>query len=119
MGRYGENPTEALNLAEASVVKTCRTRATLGIYHASIAILATGLLAGCAKNNVSGPYAKPLPLGQNCKSVRSELRRMDSQGIPSYVEAVNAGRKVSKSGREKASRYNKLLNDYLSARCHA
>lgn len=44
---------------------------------------------------------------------------MDNQGVPSYVEAVNAGRKVSKSGRAKAARYNKLLNDYLGARCHA
>jgi len=82
----------------------------------TLAIALAGLLSGCA--NKSGPYAKSLPSGQTCTSIRQELRRMDNQGVPAKVEAVNAGRKVSSASRQQANRYNQLLNDYLGARCH-
>jgi len=81
-----------------------------------LAVAVAGMLSGCA--NKSGPYAKSLPAGQTCTSIRQELRRMDNQGVPAKVEAVNAGRKVSRSSRQQANRYNQLLNDYLGARCH-
>ncbi len=74
-------------------------------------------LAGCAGGN--GPSAQPLPLGASCKSIRAELRRMDGSGVPSKVERVNAGRRVSDRDRKLANRYNELLNQYLGARCHA
>lgn len=77
------------------------------------------LLSACAKEGSSGPYAKPLPVGETCRSIQHKLKTMDSQGVPAKVEAVAAGRKVSKSSRAQAALYNKLLNDYLGARCHA
>jgi len=44
---------------------------------------------------------------------------MDNSGVPSKVERVNAGRRVSARDRKLANRYNELLNQYLGARCHA
>ncbi|CFX37980.1 conserved exported protein of unknown function [Candidatus Filomicrobium marinum] len=79
------------------------------------------LIAGCANEGGSGygdPGARALPAGESCKSIRAELNRMDARGIPSKVEAVNAGRSVSSKDRELANRYNSLLNSYLGARCH-
>lgn len=79
------------------------------------------LVAGCANEGGSGygdPGAKALPAGESCKSIRAELNRMDARGVPSKVEAVNAGRRVSGKDRELADRYNTLLNQYLGARCH-
>ncbi len=82
----------------------------IAIRNLSLVIAFAGLLSGCA-NNKSGPYAKALPSGSTCKSIRQELRRMDGQGVPSKVEAVNAGKKVSKASRQQANRYNQLMND--------
>lgn len=87
----------------------------------SAAAVAT-LIAGCASDGSSSGYgdpgAKPLPYGQSCSSIRAELNRLDARGVPSKVEAVNAGRRVSEKDRELADRYNTLLNQYLGARCH-
>ncbi len=59
-----------------------------------------------------------MPAGYNCQSVRAELNKLDSRGVPAKVEAVSAGRKVSASDREAVDHYNKLLNYYLGGRCH-
>ncbi|KUO55229.1 MAG: hypothetical protein APF80_11575 [Alphaproteobacteria bacterium BRH_c36] len=75
-------------------------------------------LAGCAGDGASGPGAQPLPLGSSCQSIRAELRRLDNSGVPSKVEAVSAGRRVSDRDRQLANRYSELLNQYLGARCH-
>lgn len=86
-----------------------------------IAAAAATLIAGCANEGGSGygdPGARALPSGESCKSIRAELNRMDARGVPSKVEAVNAGRRVSSKDRELADRYNSLLNSYLGARCH-
>lgn len=82
---------------------------------AAMAILALG---GCAGDGSAGPGAQSLPLGSSCGSIRAELRRMDNTGVPSKVEAVNAGRRVSDRDKQLANRYNELLNQYLGARCH-
>lgn len=95
---------------------SARSTATKSFLVAAVA--ASGLsLIGCAGGN--GPGAQPLPLGSSCGSLRAELRRMDNSGVPSKVEAVNAGRRVSDRDRQLANRYNELLNQYLGARCHA
>ena len=73
-------------------------------------------LAACAANG--DPGAAPLSGGQTCQSIRSELNRLDSKGVPSLVERQNAGKKLSKSQKAQADLYNRLLNDYLGARCH-
>jgi len=86
-----------------------------------IAAAMATLIAGCAsegKYNNGDPGARPLPHGESCSSIRAELNRMDARGVPSKVEAVNAGRRVSDKDRELANRYNTLLNQYLGARCH-
>lgn len=76
-------------------------------------------LAACANDgNGGGPTARPLAYGQSCGAIRSELRRMDNRGVPSKVERLNAGKSLSSKDRREAQRYNKLLNDYLGARCH-
>lgn len=84
---------------------------TLGMYAA--------IVAGCASDNGGDPGALALPSGQNCKSTLSELKRMDRQGVPSKIERANAGKKISAKDRAAVDRYNKLLNQYLGARCHA
>jgi hypothetical protein len=87
---------------------------------AVIAVSLVALLAGCAAEGKAGgdPGARPLPTGMTCQSVRSELNALDARGVPSKVEAVSAGRKVSDKDRADASRYNQLLNYYLGGRCH-
>ena len=78
------------------------------------------LIAGCAAQGAPGgdPGARPLPQGQSCQTLRAELNRLDSRGVPSKVEAVSSGRKVSPQDRAEVDRYNQLLNGYLGARCH-
>ncbi len=83
------------------------------------AVIAAAGLAGCAnEGGGGGPNGKPLPYGTSCGEIRSELRRLDARGVPSKVEAVNAGRRVSSKDKALADRYNQLLNQYLGARCH-
>lgn len=95
---------------------TAGARITTVLIAASVATL----VAGCASegNGNRDPGARPLPHGESCSSIRAELNRMDSRGVPSKVEAVNAGRRVSDKDRALAERYNTLLNQYLGARCH-
>lgn len=85
-----------------------------------LALGAVSLLAGCAAQSAPGgdPGARPLPPGQTCQSLRGELNRLDSRGVPAKVEAVSQGRRVSPADKADADRYNQLLNAYLGARCH-
>ncbi len=94
------------------------TRATVYL-QITASIFLAGLLAGCASDGYNGgPMAKPLPLGQSCGNIRSELRSLDNRGVPNKVEALNAGRRLSERDRSLAQRYNQLLDSYLAARCH-
>lgn len=85
----------------------------------AVLALAAGL-AGCAAQGAPGgdPGARPLPAGQSCQSIRGELNKLDSRGVPAKVEAVSAGRKVSAQDKADVERYNQLLNWYLGGRCH-
>lgn len=94
---------------------SARSKVTKAIIASAAASAVIGL-GGCAGGN--GPNGQPLPLGETCGSLRAELRRMDNSGVPSKVEAVNAGRRVSARDRQLADRYNETLNQYLGARCH-
>ena len=87
---------------------------------AGVAIGLIAVLAGCAAEGKAGgdPGARPLPPGMTCQSVRQELNVLDAKGVPSKVEAITSGRKVSDSDRAVAGRYNELLNYYLGGRCH-
>jgi hypothetical protein len=76
-------------------------------------------LAGCAANGDGGdPGATALSGGQTCQSIRADLNRLDNQGVPALVERQNAGKKLSSSQKSQADLYNRLLNQYLGARCH-
>jgi hypothetical protein len=87
----------------------------------SIVCLSGLLLTGCAADGGGGgdPGAISLPEGRSCKSTHAELKKLDRQGVPSKIERANAGKSISKKDRAAVDRYNRLLNDYLGARCHA
>jgi len=89
-----------------------RTRAILA---ASLTLLAAGCAGGAGGGD---PGARPLPSGESCQSLRGQLDRLLSRGVQSKVEALSAGRKLSPKDRADAEAYNRLLNQYLGARCH-
>jgi predicted small secreted protein len=81
---------------------------------------ATAVLAGCGTASGGGgdPGARSLPMGQSCQSIRSELNRMDGRGVPALVERASNGGKLSGPQKADADAYNRLLGQYLGARCH-
>jgi hypothetical protein len=87
-----------------------------------VAVLAAALAcAGCA-NNTTNAYGDPGPTalsgGETCQSIRADLNRLDNQGVPGLVERQNSGKKLSAQQKAQADLYNRLLNQYLGARCH-
>jgi hypothetical protein len=75
-------------------------------------------LGGCASGGGGGPSSKQLPNGESCGSIKSQLSKLDARGVPASVQAQAAGRKISAQQKADADLYNRLLNDYLGARCH-
>jgi hypothetical protein len=84
-------------------------------------VVAAVSVAGCA-NNTAGTNGDPGPTalsaGQSCQSIRADLTSMDKSGVPDLVERQTAGKKLSASQKAQADLYNRLLNQYLGARCH-
>jgi hypothetical protein len=82
--------------------------------------LAAVALAGCAANSGGGGDPGPTALsgGETCQSIRADLNRLDNQGVPALVERQNSGKKLSAPQKTQADLYNRLLNQYLGARCH-
>ncbi|WP_291173255.1 hypothetical protein [Hyphomicrobium sp.] len=76
------------------------------------------LVGGCASGGGSGPTSKALANGETCGSIKSQLNKLDARGVPSSVQAQAAGKKISAQQKADADLYNRLLNDYLGARCH-
>ena len=85
-----------------------------------VGLAIAGLLAACAaQSSPNGdPGAKPLPPGHTCQTVRGELNKMDSRGVPAKVERATAGQKLSPADKADVDRYNQMLNYYLGGRCH-
>ena len=85
------------------------------------AVAVAGLMAGCASGNQagSGPPRKALAAGETCGSIKQQLNRLDAKGVPSVIQRQAAGGSVSASQKADADLYNRLLNDYLGAQCHA
>lgn len=83
-------------------------------------VLASAAVAGCAGNQDSGGQggAASLPSGKSCQEVRRELDKLDARGVPSRIEAANAGKKLAPAQRAEVDTYNALLQQYLGARCH-
>ncbi len=86
--------------------------ALLGAVGAAIAV------SGCASGGGSGPTSKALANGETCGSIKQQLNKLDASGVPSSVQAQAAGKKISAQQKADADLYNRLLNDYLGARCH-
>ncbi len=87
-----------------------------------VAVLtAAALLAGCSGGGGTtggDPGARALPAGSSCQSVRAEMDRMLSRGVQSRVEASQAGKKLAPAQQAEVDQYNRLLAQYLGARCH-
>jgi hypothetical protein len=78
------------------------------------AMALASMLQGCGGAGAGGdPGAYNLPMGESCQSIRGELNKLDSRG----VKASNGG-KLSTAQRADADSYNRLLGQYLGARCH-
>ena len=73
-------------------------------------------VAGCSSPN--GPPSASLAGSESCKSIKAQLTKLDAKGVPAYVEAQSRGKKLSAAHKADADSYNRLLNEYLGARCH-
>lgn len=93
-----------------------RARAFGGAIAGTIAVV----LAGCAGNagGPTDPGAQALSAGETCQSIRTNLNKLDKEGVPSLVEQQNSGKKLAAPQKAKADLYNTLLDKYLGARCH-
>lgn len=84
-----------------------------------LAALAACFLAGCGGAAGNGdPGAKSLPAGQTCQSIFAEMRRLEGRNVQGSIERQQQGGSLSPSQKADADSYNRLLNDYLGARCH-
>ena len=88
--------------------------------HAVVIVTALStLMQGCGGASGYGdPGARALPAGESCQSIRGELNRLDSKGVPAQVERASSGGKLTAPQRADVDKYNDLLNQYLGARCH-
>lgn len=84
-----------------------------------VIIVAASALQACGGAAGGGdPGAKSLPMGESCGSIRAQLNKLDSRGVPSLVEKQSSGGKLTPAQKSDADAYNNLLNQYLGARCH-
>jgi hypothetical protein len=94
----------------------------MNVLGGAIALAAATLLAGCAGNTGGGGSGDPGPQalsgGETCQSIRSNLNKLDKEGVPSLVERQTSGQKLPAAQKAKADLYNQLLDKYLGARCH-
>ena len=87
----------------------------------ALAITIAVMLAGCAGNTGNGsgdPGPQALSAGETCQGIRTNLNKLDKEGVPSLVERQNSGQKLPAAQKAKADLYNQLLDKYLGARCH-
>ena len=91
-----------------------------GCFAVLSAVVLSVSMQGCggATGGNGDPCARALPAGESCQSIRGELNRLDSRGVPAQVERASSGGKLSSSQRADVDKYNDLLNQYLGARCH-
>ena len=91
-----------------------------GCFAVLLAVVLSVSMQGCggATGGNGDPGARALPAGESCQSIRGELNRLDSRGVPAQVERASGGGKLSSSQRADVDKYNDLLNQYLGARCH-
>lgn len=91
-------------------------RALAGII--GVVVLASSL-QGCGGAGAGGdPGSKALPMGESCQTIRGELNKLDSRGVPALVEKASNGGKLNANQKADADNYNRLLGQYLGSRCH-
>lgn len=77
------------------------------------------LLSACAADGKQdGPQTTAAADSKSCQDARRELDRLDARGVPSRIEAVNQGKKLSAAQKTEVDHYNRLLQQYLGGRCH-
>lgn len=78
------------------------------------------LAAGCGSGGSTGgdPGARQLPQGSSCQTVRQEMDKLLARGVQPRVEAAQAGKKLSPQHQAEVDQFNRLLAQYLGARCH-
>ncbi len=89
-----------------------------GLIGLSVTVALGVAVSGCAGGASGDPGARSLPMGQSCQTIRGELNRLDSKGVPALVERSGNGGKLTPAQKAEADQYNSLLNQYLGARCH-
>jgi outer membrane biogenesis lipoprotein LolB len=82
----------------------------------AVGLLIVASLAGCSSSG-SGPTKIGFTGGQDCRSARAELNKLDAMGVPGKIEAQQSGRKVSAEAQQQIARYNALLESYLGNQC--
>jgi hypothetical protein len=92
-----------------------RTTTVRGLVISGVAAGAM-LLAGCATQGGGG--GGPTGSAESCRATKEQLNKLDARGVQALVEAQTRGKKLSASQKADADNYNRLLNDYLGARCH-
>lgn len=95
-----------------------RTRATGVAMALTLAVMATGCAGNTGGGSSGDPGPQSLSAGESCQSIRTNLNRLDKEGVPSLVERQNSGQKLAAPQKAKADLYNQLLDKYLGARCH-
>ena len=95
-------------------------RGRLGIGGSLAAAALGAILAGCGGPQQTGgdPGARALPSGSSCQTVRAEMDKLLSRGVQPRVEAAQAGKKLPPQQQAEVDQYNRLLAQYLGARCH-
>jgi hypothetical protein len=109
-------------LGQAEAMVSARDNSARAV-KAAVAGLMVLACAGCAAANSNGnangdPGPTELAAGETCESIRADLNKLDSQGVPALIERQSSGKKLSAGQKQQADLYNKLLNQYLGARCH-
>jgi outer membrane biogenesis lipoprotein LolB len=80
-----------------------------------VLLVAAASLAGCAAETGRVPVG--FAGGGDCQSVRGELRKLDSMGVPGQIQARAAGQHMSADANSRIDRYNYLLEQYLGNDC--
>ncbi len=110
---------QLLSLWQAEGLVFTARQSTFAFKALAVALTAAAL-AGCA--NADGTNGDPGPTvlgaGETCQSIRANLISLDKKGVQGIVERQNAGKKLSAQEKAQADLYNRLLNQYLGARCH-
>ncbi len=86
-----------------------------------ITIFALLAFTGCSAEPTGPRDPGPVKLaqGETCDTIRAELDSLDRKGAPGFYQLRDSGKKLTADQDAVVSSYDRLLNRYLGARCHA